>query len=710
MIVHFIVNSHLDPVWLWKREQGIDEVLSTARTACELLDEYPELHITRGEAWFYEIIENYAPALFERIRAHVAAGRWHIVGGWYVQPDCNLASPETFRKHGEISCRYFKEKFGVTVQTGYNVDSFGHCAMLPSFYAENGIKNYIFMRPSSAEMTLPANDFIWRAPDGAEVLTSRIITHYATYIKYNRSHLESVLEQADPKIGHVMCFWGLGDHGGGPFREEIDWILQHKNDFPGVEFRFSHPDAYFEAVRASGKKLPVIEGELQHHAIGCYSAYSRIKREVRKTENTLINLDRFLSPAKRDEAWKKVLFATFHDIHAGSSVKSGYADVEDSLGAARDMAYEAFLKWSRRKNQTLPPALRQRIIFDNPSAGPFRGFVTFPPSLAECWKYGEPVSFYDTDGTPYPVQQIPSEESTNSRFAFIFPLQIPPRARKILELDYEDPVITGSVQANRNTLKNDDISVKTGKIGIVSLRQDGVEFLAAPPEAVVYPDPSDTWTHSVSGYTAAPVSRFRQKGKWQSKITGPLYSELVAETKDDGGNTLNWYCGVFDGVPGIRLRLRLNWHSPQQLLKLHIKPAFNVEKRIDGIPGALLERALNGEEYPIFNRMTLAGNGHTLTLISSEIFSADVQPDGTARLTLIRSPYFAHHDPYTPEPFARNGITDLGEHDFTLTILPDAAEDVITDQLRSLKEPVYCSETTFGMSRRYIEARNGGNK
>ena len=477
-----------------------------------------------------------------------------------------------------------------------------------------------------------------------------------------------------------------------------------------MEFRFSHPDAYFEAVRASGKKLPVIEGELQHHAIGCYSAYSRIKREVRKTENTLINLDRFLTPAKRKDAWKKVLFATFHDIHAGSSVKSGYADVEDSLGAARDMAYEAFLKWSRRKNQTLPPALRQRIIFDNPSAGPFRGFVTFPPSLAECWKYGEPVSFYDTDGTPYPVQQIPSEESTNSRFAFIFPLQIPPRARKILELDYEDPVITGSVQANRNTLKNDDISVKTGKIGIVSLRQDGVEFLAAPPEAVVYPDPSDTWTHSVSGYTAAPVSRFRQKGKWQSKITGPLYSELVAETKDDGGNTLNWYCGVFDGVPGIRLRLRLNWHSPQQLLKLHIKPAFNVEKRIDGIPGALLERALNGEEYPVFNRMTLAGNGHTLTLISSEIFSADVQPDGTARLTLIRSPYFAHHDPYTPEPFARNGITDLGEHDFTLTILPDAAEDVITDQLRSLKDPVYCSETTFGMSRRYIEARNGGNK
>lgn len=710
MIVHFIVNSHLDPVWLWQREQGIDEVLSTARTACELLDDYPELHITRGEAWFYEIIEKYAPALFERIRAYVAAGRWHIVGGWYVQSDCNLASAETYRKHGETACRYFREKFGVRVRTGYNVDSFGHNAMLPSFYAEFGIRNYIFMRPSPQEMTLPANDFIWRAPDGAEVLTSRIITSYATYIKYDQSHLESVLSQADPALGHVMCFWGLGDHGGGPFREEIDWILQHRNDYPGVEFRFSHPDAYFDAVRASGKDLPVVEGELQHHAIGCYSACSRIKREVRKTENMLIGLDRFLPPAKRDEAWKKLLFATFHDVLAGTSIKVAYDDIFDSLGAARNAVYEAFLKWSRRKNQALAPAPRQRIIFDNTSAQPFKGFVTFQPSLVERWKCGEPVSFYDTDGTPFPAQQIASEDSTLLYYAFLFPMQIPAHGRKILELDYETPApVTGSVQTGKNTLKNNSISVKADKSGLTSFQRDGVEFLASPPEAVVYPDPSDTWTHSVNGYTAGPVSRFRRKGNWQNRISGPLYGEMAAETEDGNGNTLVWYCGVFDGIPGIQLRLRLNWHSPQQLVKLHIKPAFHVKKRLDGIPGALLERQLNGEEYPIFDRMTLSGETHSLTFISSEIFSADVQPDGTARLTLVRSPYFAHHDPYTPGRFDRNGITDLGEHDFTLTLLADAEETEITDMLRGLRHAVYCSETTYGMMRQYIDARDGKN-
>ena len=705
MIVHFIVNSHLDPVWLWRREQGIDEVLSTARTACELLEDYQELHITRGEAWFYEIIENYAPALFERIRAHVAAGRWHIVGGWYIQPDCNLASAETYRKHGEIACDYFRKKFGVTIQTGYNVDSFGHNAMLPSFYQDAGIRNYIFMRPMPEEMTLPANDFIWRAPDGAEVLTSRIIDHYATFVKYGKCNLECVLAKADPALGHVMCFWGVGDHGGGPFREEIEWVKQHKNDYPGVEFRFSHPDAYFEAVRASGIDLPVHEGELQHHAIGCYAAFSRIKREVRKTENMLLGPGRYATPAKQTAAWKKLLFATFHDLHAGTSVKAGYDDIFDSLGAARETAYEAFLKWSRQKNLKLPPSTRQRVIFDNTSAGPFRGFVTFQPSLIERWRYNDPVAFYSQDGTPYPAQKIPSERSSNFWFSFIFPMDIPAGGRKILELDYTDtPSDTGSVR-NKGTalLKNDLISAAFDRSGITALTRNGTDFLAAPPEAVVYPDETDTWSHGINAYTEKAHGRFRQKGKWQNTVTGPVFSELSAGSADADGNTLIWHCGIFDGIPGIQLRLRLNWHDPQRLVKLHIKPAFEVIRRIDGIPGGTLERQLNGEEYPVFNTITLAGREHTLTMISADIFSADVQPDGTARLTLLRTPYFAHHTPCTPQPFAKNGTTDLGEHEFTLILLADAEPSEIADAVHARTEPVYCSESTDGMSRIYTD-------
>ena len=146
-VLHVILNSHLDPAWLWSRAQGEDAALATARTTCDLLDEFPEIHATRGEAWFYETVERFDPATFRRLRRHVADGRLHIVGGWYVQPDCNLASASTYALHGRVAGAYFRRRLGVRVRTGFNPDSFGHAATLPDFYAAAGIENYLFMRP-----------------------------------------------------------------------------------------------------------------------------------------------------------------------------------------------------------------------------------------------------------------------------------------------------------------------------------------------------------------------------------------------------------------------------------------------------------------------------------------------------------------------------------------------------------------------------------
>ena len=45
MQVHLILNSHLDPVWLWDREEGLNEGIKTCRTMVALLEEYPEKKI-----------------------------------------------------------------------------------------------------------------------------------------------------------------------------------------------------------------------------------------------------------------------------------------------------------------------------------------------------------------------------------------------------------------------------------------------------------------------------------------------------------------------------------------------------------------------------------------------------------------------------------------------------------------------------------------
>ena len=97
------------------------------------------------------MIRKFDPELFERVKRHVASGRWQVVGGWWIQPDCNMPTAESFRKQAELASRFFKKYLNIRVSVGYNVDSFGHAATLPDFYTEAGMDSYVMMRPQEHE-------------------------------------------------------------------------------------------------------------------------------------------------------------------------------------------------------------------------------------------------------------------------------------------------------------------------------------------------------------------------------------------------------------------------------------------------------------------------------------------------------------------------------------------------------------------------------
>ena len=87
--VHLVANAHIDPIWLWDFDEGINAVLTTFRTACDLLDRY-DFIFCHNEALLYGWVEKYDQELFGRIREFIKQGKWAIIGGWYLQPDCNL--------------------------------------------------------------------------------------------------------------------------------------------------------------------------------------------------------------------------------------------------------------------------------------------------------------------------------------------------------------------------------------------------------------------------------------------------------------------------------------------------------------------------------------------------------------------------------------------------------------------------------------------
>ncbi len=101
-IVHLICNAHLDPVWLWEKEEGIAEALSTFRVAARFCREYDQFVFCHNEAVLYQWVEEYDPALFAEIQELVKLKKWHIMGGWYLQPDCNMPSGESFCRQIEV--------------------------------------------------------------------------------------------------------------------------------------------------------------------------------------------------------------------------------------------------------------------------------------------------------------------------------------------------------------------------------------------------------------------------------------------------------------------------------------------------------------------------------------------------------------------------------------------------------------------------------
>ncbi len=327
--LHMIGNAHIDPVWLWQWQEGFHEVLATFRSALDRMKEYDDFAFVSSSAAFYEWVEKTDPQMFREIKQRVAEGRWQIVGGWWIQPDCNIPGGESFVRHGLYGQRYFKEKFGVTARVGYNVDSFGHNGMLPQILKKSGMDYYVFMRPTPQEKGLPGRLFWWESDDCSRVLTFRIPFEYCTWGKELDKHVRRNANELKAPFNELMCFYGVGNHGGGPTRENIESIKRLNDDpnFPALVF--STPEKFFAEVLAKDLPIQVVHDDLQHHASGCYAAHSGVKQWNRKAENLLMAAEKFSAIAERvtgqpypcdfDLAWKNVLFNQFHDIMAGTT-------------------------------------------------------------------------------------------------------------------------------------------------------------------------------------------------------------------------------------------------------------------------------------------------------------------------------------------------------------------------------------------------------
>jgi alpha-mannosidase len=702
LTVHVVLHAHLDPIWLWPWQAGLDEALATCRSACDRLDRNPDAIYTQGEAWVYQQVEDHDRALFRRIRRHVQAGRWALTGGWWIQPDCNAPGGIGFRRQIACGKEYFLDRFGVFPEVAFNPDSFGHAATLPGYMTEAGQKYYIMMRPQEHEMALPARLFRWRGyAAGPEVITFRIAGSYGAQAM-TEAHLRAACTDLPAGITHTMCFGGVGDHGGGPGEALIAWIREHREAFPDLRLEFSSPSRFFAAIADQIEKLPRVTGELQHHAVGCYSVHRPIKLGVRLAEHALAQAEIGLAQDPRPprlaarelaEHWRTVAFMQFHDTMGGTCLPSAYRQTEAHLGAVQAFADRVVHQSLRRQLAVLPADPLQRLVFLNASETAFDDWVEVEPWMGHRG-WSPRLSLLDAAGQTTPCQQLPPESIVSMSWPvrLLLKLRAAPGQLQVLRVAEDRPsaVVAAPVVRAAGVLQNGILAADLCQ----GIRWHGRVYPI--PQLQLIADQSDTWSHGVKRFAGKVVDTAR----WESPVAsaeGDLMRELC-QGGVIGGSPLLRQVRLYAGEAFAELRHRVNWAERLRLLKLVLPLPAPPVSRCDGIPGGWLERALDGMERPVRDALLLRfADGHCLGLVCPEIFAADVSAN-EVRLTLLRSPQMAHHDP-DPGGRPEGRYSDRGEHDFRLRLvfgetLTPATLDAMA---QGLQEPPAYADLTRGM-------------
>lgn len=687
MIVHMIGNAHIDPIWLWPWQVGVDEALATFRSAADRCDEYPEFVFTRGEAWLYRWVEDLDPELFARVKALVERGQWHITGGQVIQPDANLPTEMGWRRQFLHGQRYFEDRFGVSPTVAYNLDTFGHPATLPDILHSLGYQAYVFHRPAPHQVTLPASTFRWRGSGGGEVIGFRIVPIYTDLWSQNLEEcLQATLAAVDPALGETMCFYGVGNHGGGPTKAHIEWILAHQAYATDVELRFSTPQAFVASVTDKCELLPVVTEELQHTFPGCYSVMHDIKQAQIRGEHLLDQAERAIghwveeperAAAYRhrvDAAWEDLLFTEFHDVLSGTSIPSAWQSVRAMQGRAWITGEEVVLGASRRWARAhLPAVNHQQLVVMNPDSESWEGMVEVEPWLDfDVWGSRW---LSDEAGTPVPFQQVqPEGQLRVSRI--IFPAQVEPGG-VLQRLVRDDPVpgglasVPSDLDVSPHHLANSHLLLRLVSGGIGSLEVDGQQVLGSAGWTLhLRHDQSDTWSFQTDRF-AEPVRATLEASDWVVEEAGPLRARVRLEGLL-GGSPVRWTVSLSHNDPRLIVELECTFVERFTLLQMPIALASQPDRWTDGQTGGSVERSANPAEWPVQGWSRLLVDGRHLALVTSDAYSLSMTGNSW-QWTLLRSPKMAWMDgpaAFRPEVHAgRDWYTDQGLHTFAFTLL-----------------------------------------
>jgi len=691
--VTLIGNAHIDIAWLWRIAETVMVARNTYETVIKNMAEYPELHYAQSQAVTYRWIEQKYPGLFSEIQKKVKEGRWEIVGGMWVEPDCNLIAGESWVRQILFGKNYFKNKFGVDVTIGWNPDSFGYNWNMPQIYKKSGIDAFITQKLWWNDTTVfPHFMFWWQGADDTKIFTYLPPLSYDSDLKMKDVITGITRYQLTTGLKNSLILFGMGDHGGGPNRE----ILNRVKDYSTLKITPTYihgkaSDFLSSFLKDTKSNLPVWNDELylEYHQ-GTFTTQAAIKKNNRRSESMMSAAEKIASmasllgnpyPVERlSDAWKIILTNQFHDILPGSSITPVYRDAIEQhqkaqkiITAVQNTALDAMLaQINTSKVEGIPIVVFNTLSWERKDVA----------TINNPYPTEEKVKIVDDTGAEVPCEVEKDEDPGASKITFIAE-KIPSLGYRVYSVTRGEPSqITTELKSDNNAIENAyyhiEIDQNSGNIKSIFDKKLKREFVAPGKQANilwVYEDRPQDWDAWNIGYTGrgwelneadaielvgiSPVKAVFQVKKSFLGFSKDRYSP----TEDFPSSFFTQYIILYRGLDRIDIKTEADWWEDHLSLKAVFPVDVISEKATFEIPFAAIKRTTRFEslwekaryEVPALKWADLSDGKVGISLLNDSKYGYDVHGN-IMKLSLLRSPTW-------PDPMA-----DRGKHVFTYSL------------------------------------------
>ncbi|MCK0166713.1 glycosyl hydrolase-related protein [Jannaschia sp. S6380] len=361
--LHAIGHAHMDIAYLWPISQIRQKSARTTSNVLRLMDRHADFLFSHSQPQLYSWLETDFPDLFARVAERVAEGRWEVMGGMWVEPDCNMPGAEALVRQILLGRSYFRESFGdVETPVLWLPDTFGFPWSLPQLMAQSGLTSFVTNKLNWNQTNrMPSSTTWWQGIDGTRVLahfltTPREVQHlpFPTNYKSDLSAAEVIgtwtNATTEGRIRDLPIAYGYGNGGGGPTEELIEKAKAFEA-MPGApRVAFATVRAAMETIRADAENLPIWNGEfyLEGHR-GVLTSQGWIKRANRRAEALLHATEAALVTAhpggvgadvraELTDLWRMLCTNQFHDVLTGTSIGAVFEDARRDFAAITSRA------------------------------------------------------------------------------------------------------------------------------------------------------------------------------------------------------------------------------------------------------------------------------------------------------------------------------------------------------------------------------------